>query len=138
MICLGEILRSSRLEKIGEFSDSILLIPFLTFPCSHRSDPWPSLSALGAQLRGASSTTPHLNPSGLCFQAFLIVQRYDKAIQCTTHCAYSSLIAICPPGLPFVYSRDEHLFNTYAMPNEVLIEWRKRQPRSHDLTDLSF
>lgn len=87
IICLGEILRGSRLEKICKLSDLILLIPFLTFP----SRCHPSLPS-GHSSEATSSITPHLNSSGLCCRHSSLFNFMRKEF--SVHCAPRTVLIV--------------------------------------------
>lgn len=140
MSCLQYILRGSRLERICKLSHFILPIPSPTFP-SHCHPSLPSQQSSEA----TSSITCHLKSSGLCFRHNSLFNFMRKKVN--AHRAPHAVVIVpwlqcaLPCFLLFVYSCNWHAFNTDTVPGNVLdvvIEWRKSQPRSHVLMDLSF
>ena len=99
-------------------------------------DPLPNIlitlpSLLSLQLEATSSITSHFNP-------------YASGIpRCSISWEKITSMPFCASCCLFIYSINKHVFNTYTMPAmfwnlDVVREWRKRQPRSPVLTDLSF
>lgn len=141
LICLGESLRSSRLEEIEKLSYLVLLIP--------SQHPHHIVILLG--LQGAAQRPPLLlSPTSIpptyalgipCCSILWEKNSMPAVYQAVCLWFFDCSRPSCASCCLFIYSGNKHVLNTYTMLGSVLdivIEWRERQPRSCVLLDLSF